>query len=207
VFAKYLHWLERWIGGEITEIDFRDKRKGWDNSITVARHSAGRDMVLRGKHNSFINGFHSSVFLRESCYSCRFNGLPRYGDLTIGDFWGIGRRSPFAQDCERELGISVILVNNDHGEAFVGSCRERLMFVERELEELANGNSPLHTPSRRPSCRDAFFHDLDLCDFDVLAARHLRPSFKARVRIFAREHLNGCTLRFLRRLYGVVRRR
>ena len=206
VLARYVRWLEARSGAPLTDLNFRDKRKGWEDPSSVAELEGGRERVLYGKENHFFNGFIENVFLRESCYACAFNGLPRWGDLTLGDFWGIGNHFPFPHASQKAEGISLVLVNSARGQARLDRCADRLTRVERPLQEVVEGNAPLHTPSRRPASRDAFFLDLDAVPHDALIRRYLTPPLRRRIRIWAREHFGGTTLRLLRSAYGKMRR-
>lgn len=57
----------------------------------------------------FVNGFIS----RPSCYNCPYANLKRTGDVSIGDFWGLGKmdeRPKGANDA-----VSVLLPCNKKG--------------------------------------------------------------------------------------------
>ncbi len=205
VFTKYIAWLESWLQAKVMYLNFRDKRKGWEDPLSLVRDSNEVEHVLIGKKNSYFNGFNMHVFLRECCYACQFNGLPRVSDLTLADYWGIGRRFPFAWKKEKYKGLSLILVNSAEGQAFLSQCKERFILVERQLQEVIDGNSPLHTSVERPLSRDNFFRDIDSVEYDNLIKRYLRPPLKSRMRIFAREMLGGSVLRLLRQVYGKIR--
>ena len=56
--------------------------------------------------------FLNNLSLRSSCYECKFTTTKRYGDITLGDFWGIGRKYPQWDD---DKGISVVMLNTDKG--------------------------------------------------------------------------------------------
>ncbi len=206
VFGKYIRWLEEGHGLNLTELNFRDKRKGWQDKVSAARDSNGATHCLVGLRNSYSHGFDMGVFLRESCYSCRFKGFPRPGDLTLGDYWGIGKKTPFPREGEKREGISLILINSPKGEAFfLERCRQRCTLIERDLQEAIDGNAPLHASVPRHPRRDEFFRDLDCVDYGLLAHRYLKPPLKNRMRIIAREALSGSTLRLLRKVHGYVR--
>jgi len=206
VFARYIEWLDKTHAVRLTDLNFRDKRKGWEDYSSVACDSSGHDTALVGEENSYFNGYNMHMFLRESCYSCRFKGFPRPGDLTLGDYWGIGKQTPFPHDREKREGISLILVNSQKGEAFLlERCRQRCTFIERDLQEAIDGNAPLHASVPRHPRRDEFFRDLDSVEYGALAQRYFQPPLKSRIRIIARERLSARTLRFLRKVHGYVR--
>jgi len=205
VFTKYLKWIENSTRVRIESLNFRDKEKGWENSRTVATLHTSIKHPLLGKYNSYYNGFVDGLYLRDCCYKCQFNGLPRQADLTLGDFWGIGNQIPFAKDHEKRDGISVVLANSDAGQMLISKC-QNICVIERPLQEVVEANAPLISSASRPLSRDSFFKDLPIETWDVLVKRYLRVSFKRHIRIFVREHLSVNMLSFLRNAYKRIRR-
>jgi hypothetical protein len=49
------------------------------------------------------------LFLQKSCFECHFSTLPRNGDITLGDFWGIPEK------WHDPGGDSVVLANSEKG--------------------------------------------------------------------------------------------
>ncbi len=127
---------------EIRTLSFREK-KGY--FLTVS-DSVKKYHVAMHK-DLFYMGFFDNLFFRDSCYTCRYSTANRVGDLTIGDFWGLGRKQPF--NCKPNGNVSVILVNSCLGEEAIAQCQtsEALTLEERTLEEAVAGNHNLQTPS------------------------------------------------------------
>ena len=96
-----------------------------------------------------MKAFDRSALFRRSCYSCRYARLPRVGDCTIGDFWGIGRHgTPFRHDVSR--GVSLVMANNAKGEKALSGLAG--VFIERRtLEEaLAENHNIIHPSVKHP---------------------------------------------------------
>lgn len=94
---------------------------------------------------SFLNG----LFYRESCYDCNFANSSRIGDITIGDFWGLGKEKPFNHDTS--LGVSLCLINTDKGINIFNNIKNKLFFEKREISEAIAGNDQLRHPSIKNS--------------------------------------------------------
>ena len=47
---------------------------------------------------------------------CKYQGNKRYGDITIGDCWGVDR---FDSTLNHKYGVSAIIVNNEKGQDLV----------------------------------------------------------------------------------------
>lgn len=108
-FWRYLEWK---FGARehVTDFSFRNKEISvqtiyalTDNGIKYLK-AAGGDIWFR-----LAMVYHH--FLQQACFNCRFGGCPRYGDLTLGDFWGI------AEEWHHTLGDSVVLANTSKGRA------------------------------------------------------------------------------------------
>ena len=65
---------------------------------------------------------------RLSCYSCAFRNEHRYGDLTIGDPWGI--EAVKMSEEEMKKGRSLVLVNTTKGELLLDQVQNMMGIVE-----------------------------------------------------------------------------
>ncbi len=120
--------------------------------------------------DSYITGFLSSLFYRESCYSCNYAKSERVSDITIGDFWGLGKDIPFEHTVKN--GISLCMINTKKGAKFWKSVCDDFEFEEREISEAVNGNAQLRNPSREKFCnRNKFFKCIDKMNFDKSVRR------------------------------------
>lgn len=83
----------------------------------------------------YLSSFLLGVSLRENCFSCQYARPERVSDLTIGDFIGLGRTTPFAYSTAN---VSSVTTNTTKGNSFyeeVLSHMSELMSVEREYSE------------------------------------------------------------------------
>ena len=100
--------------------------------------------------------FNDNLCFRDSCFTCRYSAPERVGDLTIGDFWGLGRSKPFYHQTHGN--VSVVLVNNNKGQYLMEVCTDKYVAIERTLEEAVAGNHNLKSPSF--SLHSERFHSL-----------------------------------------------
>ncbi len=105
---------------EIKGISFRDKTKGWKKfsfALDLAKTTAdGKKNTVSLSYtqdkNPFMKGFLRNLYLRPSCYDCPDRDLKSGSDITLGDFWGIGRALPSMDD---DKGVSAVLLNTEKG--------------------------------------------------------------------------------------------
>lgn len=99
-------------------------------------------------------GFLNSLICRENCYRCPYAESTRVGDITLGDFWGLGNLKDEIK--EEDKGISLVLVNSKKGEILFDNIRNNIFFEERTSSEAFNGNSQLRHPSVKHKNRNYF---------------------------------------------------
>lgn len=128
--------------GAITKIEFRN---GNDSIIKLcSRNSVLYNCSLwRQRYvDAYGSAFLEGLSYRESCYSCTYARPERIADIMIGDFWGLGKKTPFHSD-HPNAGISVMLINTEKGHDLLDSVREKLYLYDRPLEEAVEGNAQL----------------------------------------------------------------
>ena len=80
-----------------------------------------------------MTGFLNGLFMRESCFGCRFARPERCADITLADHWAIGA----SDDPEMVIskGISTVLVNTEKGARLFSQAQTLLVFEERPMPE------------------------------------------------------------------------
>lgn len=92
----------------------------------------------------YLKGFMKALFYRKSCYCCQYAQKERVGDITLGDFWGIGKLN---KNISLEDGVSMVMVNSEKGCKFFKKLQGDIIFEERNLNEAIAGNTQLQCPS------------------------------------------------------------
>ncbi len=154
VFHKYLK--ENYNFNEIKDIDFRDKEKnGWGVTLKIDKGDSAD--YYRFEENPYTNLFLKNINLRECCGSCMFNKLPRQGDLTIADFWGIEKKY------NDGFGISLVLQNNNQqGKELIKYLKKHSkLFMKRDLKKVCKRSINICGPIKPSKNREKFFETLD----------------------------------------------
>lgn len=92
----------------------------------------------------YYSAFQKKLTMRDNCYDCKYARMERISDITIGDFWGIDRRTLLEN---YEGSVSEILVNTKKGQEFLQQCKTMFNLEERTVQEAVEGNIPLQEPS------------------------------------------------------------
>ena len=175
VFANYMADQVRKFGARTTSYDFRDKSQGWNCGSVRQTFANGRVYARWNWGDPFLYGFYRSAFLRPACHTCRFAGLPRMGDLTLGDYWGVAARFAAHDD---NKGTSLVLVNTTTGEGLFRASAPGLNCNQGDLNHAIAHNSGMVRATAMPHWRPAFFDAFQRTGSFATASRtYIRPGF------------------------------
>lgn len=139
---------------EIKNINFRSKKYGGWHNFNIEINSKGQKY-----NNKFLDDDYTKIFsydfaLRNSCYRCKFNKIPRQGDITIGDFWGIEKIDKQLDD---NKGLSLVLINNQKGKKLINNIKCNLTILKKEnLKKATVMNPNIYKPTIEPINKNTF---------------------------------------------------
>lgn len=201
VFKGYLTKVSSRFAAMPDGYEFR-KRDGW--GIVPSISFCGKSRPMCGMDSLYMKAFTVSAIFRKCCYQCKYSSIPRVGDCTLGDFWGIGKYGiPFEYDTRK--GVSLVLANTAQGEAALHQLTD--CFVEeRTLEEALMENHNLKGPSERHADRESIISDFLNPEVSLkkMATKYKLVDFSMKARI------NNLATRwglfdFARRLYNWIK--
>ena len=112
---------------EIKNIDFRNKKWfGWPASMVV-EYKNGKIYKRARKDDIFYRYFLNNLAKRPFCETCKFSKLPRQGDLTLGDFWGIEK---YKKGLDDGIGTSVVTINTEKGNGLFAQIESSIKMLE-----------------------------------------------------------------------------
>lgn len=150
VWRKYAQELEAQYGAKLKAVSYRDKFSGWAQYSLFCQFENGAQYRKPVTEDLYLRGFIEDIYLRYSCYNCKFKGDGYESDITIGDFWGVERIFPSENT---DQGISLAIAHTKQGssaiEALEGCVRKE---VESDLALRSNSN--YYASVKRPPLRD-----------------------------------------------------
>lgn len=176
VVASYLDAKADAVDGEIVDVKFRTKEGpwGWEDSshaVFVVSNGGGTKLV-RDKIDSFMFGYIRSLYLRESCYRCRYCSTTRTADFMAGDYWGITERE--MPKVRRRRGVSLLAVTGPRAEKLLRDIEGDLCLEPLSQENAVRRNGALLRPARRPAFRDMAVTHLGSGDFEGILLKEFR---------------------------------
>lgn len=97
----------------------------------------------------YINSFMDGYTYRESCYGCRYASPERVGDVTVGDFWGLGKSASADMIPDHPDGCSLVMPISAKGHRLVEEIKPEMNIFERPVSEAVEGNDQLRKPVRK----------------------------------------------------------
>lgn len=148
IWKEYMRFLRK-NGGIISDINFRDKRTGWDKSIGIAKQN-NKEISL----TPYRRIYSSRTALRPCCSKCPYTTTERYTDITIGDFWHLEKALPDFYD---EMGTSIFLIHTEKGSKVFENARDNLDVRESNITDCWQLN--LEKPTEHSGKRNRFWTD------------------------------------------------
>ncbi len=108
-FWSYLDWKFR-KSDSLAHFSFRNKEL-CTQTICAVQKNGSKYLVAAGEDPWFRAVMVYHWFLQSICFECPFGGRHRYGDITLGDFWGIPEK------WSDPKGDSVVLANTGKGKS------------------------------------------------------------------------------------------
>lgn len=113
----------------------------------------------KGSRSYYFYGFLTSIILRESCYSCKYSTNIRIGDITLGDFIGIGKLQSIK---DQPKNLSVVTINTKKAQLIWTDLLEKYPTISSEIrpyKEAVRGGGSFRQPTIRNPKRDKFLED------------------------------------------------
>lgn len=124
---------------------FRDKENGWKSIgyqyCLKMFNQEGKEVNL-GQDNLVLKSFSSAILKRNSCLNCKFIGLHRKSDCTIGDFW---KDEQFKS--QHYNGLSVIITHNSRLDFLLKS--RNINCQKTKWENIMRGNPNLYCANKK----------------------------------------------------------
>ncbi len=153
IFKKYLKELESQRHSKVSAFNFRAKHYGWKGYHFDIQFANGDTIIEPFAQNPFMKGFLADIYLRPSCYNCKYSRIPRVADITLGDFWGIWNKKPHWDD---DRGLTALLINSKKGLAFISELK-KIELKRAKLDWVIDGNPSLVGSAKPHPKREKFF--------------------------------------------------
>ena len=157
----------------------------------------GTRVIEEKDADTFFLGFNRYLFLRKSCYNCKYCGTERISDITLADFWGVDLTK--LSESQQKKGVSLIAANSDKGRQIVKKLFRDMVIEEADRDRAIAANQAFRKPGAENDKRRAFFSKIDSVDFDKLVYKY---NWTAYLKMKARGLLGDKIYEDLKKLSG-----
>lgn len=136
ILERYIEGDEAKTGKEIDYVSFRDKPEGWLCFHVTRHYTDGGQQSEALVTDMYMRMFLCDKALNHVCYNCPYAHIPRQGDITLGDYWGVEKLRP---EWPIDKGVSSIMVNTSKGSVALNCLTDNLELLKEPFSEIYNG--------------------------------------------------------------------
>lgn len=145
-------------GKKISKHIFRSKDKYVGrNYLNKYEYEDGEIEYYEGETDPLSLSFQRQIFLRNSCYKCKYSNPERVSDFTGADLWKYNLSN---KNINFNNGVSILLCNNLKSRRFFESCKE-FEFEKIDYKAALENNIPFHRSVKKPFSRNYSYYLLN----------------------------------------------
>ena len=180
VWRKYLQYRVNFAKSKIEQIAFRLKNEGWKQYAVQFVFANGTAYCQNLHKDIFMRGFLKNLYLRPSCYACKFKTKERISDITVADFWGINNIYP---DIDDDKGISLVIVHSIKGSNLFEKLKTNMFCIEVNIDNAIKYNKSMIISVKNNIERNKFFSELLNYDYiETLIEKYSKDTFKEKLK-------------------------
>ena len=173
VYKDYLDFIQDEKGEKIVKVSHTSKDNGW--SILIQKlmkfEFESGDIIYRwSQQDPYLSLFLDCSIFRPACYSCNFARFPRTGDITLGDFFGIGTIKK-AKNIDKN-GVSMVMINTVKGKYLFNMMQPYLWAEKRDIKEAVYYNLNLWKPSNKSRIHNDLEKDIQVIGWDQISKKY-----------------------------------
>jgi len=166
MFSEYIEWNEKKYKSKIVDFRFRDKKKYfWGDGIERLTFQNNKKV-----YQDYFTGSCFDLFIRPSCYNCKYTTVYRNSDISIADFWGVEKVCPSFFD--RKNGCSLVILHTAKGNSLFNNIRSDVFAENVSYKYCLQPN--LQHPRVKPNYIDSYWCDYKKFGFDFILKKYFK---------------------------------
>lgn len=163
----------------VKKICFRDKTRSWYNFDLRIDFENGSTYLRNHDEDMLFMAFLHNHALRYSCYNCKYKGLKKYSDISLGDYWGVKSVHP---EIFNESGTSIVFVQSEKGRELFDSIKSNIKYKETPAELAIDHNRSMMRTFKIPRTRRLLFSRIEKLGFEKAFKKTTHVSFFTKVK-------------------------
>ena len=164
ILEKYIAEDEANTGKTIDHVSFRDKPEGWIRFHVTRHYTDGSKVSEALSTDMYMRMFLCDKALNLVCYNCPYAHIPRQGDITLGDYWGVENHHP---DWPIDKGISAILANTEKGNLILSQLSDALDLRSEPFQKIYAGQDVVYVRPQKQIPKDRDLVLKALCEWSL----------------------------------------
>lgn len=177
IWRKYVEEREKEFDSSLQQAFFRQKEFGWKKFAVEFLFSNSTAYKKIYQEDPYMKLFLRNAILRPSCYACKFKGLKRQSDITLGDCWGIEKYMPEMDD---DKGTSIVFTHSPKGEIFFATIYASICVKQAEIDVILPKSSESRYSVKPHKKRGQIFKRIDVVSIQDLQ-RLTEPRVKEKI--------------------------
>lgn len=203
LFNEHIAYMEEKYHDKVVGYQFRDNKMG---GYCEMCNFEGRKPVVNPTYelSPYLYSFMYGYTHRYSCYECKFAKMPRQGDITLADYWGVKHYFP---KIDNSNGCSLVLINTKKGVDIWEPVKEYYDYCISKVEDASKHNGNVVKPSEMPALRAIIYKELSVKGYAYVAKNFFRTPHYYRVKLtsaFVRMSIMQLPLNLYRKLKMIV---
>lgn len=166
VWKKWKTYLEDKTNSPMIYANHRIKGKNYNTPESIYIFKNGKTLrKATYLEDLYCFAFSTDVFLRNSCYSCKYKGNNITADVIIGDYFD------FSHNEEYNKGVSSVIINTAKGKSIFRQIDESGKKID--VSAVIDKNQALIRPVALNVHRQQFFEELDKKDIKTVIKRNV----------------------------------
>lgn len=196
LWCAYKNWLEKRHKKRLNIFKFRYKDARWNGYSLMAEFEDSKRIVNTHDLQVYMDLYFTHQVMRKSCYTCRFASTERFGDITLGDFWGAEDIFPeMVSNSVKKRGISLMIPNTEKGltiiKQMIGISADQGWLIKECVDDsFVKYQTGLNAPVEKPKDYDEFCQFAAKNDFDAIVKKYAGFNFKGKLRYWTKYMAN-----------------
>lgn len=170
MFNIHLDYLGNKNASKVKEYSFRATNI-WLTREKAKFYNGKVSLEYDGNKSPYLYAFGLGYIDRYSCFNCPFAKVPRQGDISLADYWGVQKSFPLMNATK---GISLVIVNNQKGKDIWNNIKSQLKYEVSNIEDAVKNNPNVIRPTKEPLIRKKFFKILATEGYEQMTKTYLQ---------------------------------
>lgn len=179
VWNNYVLYREKIAKDKTKSVYFRNKSSGWKLFSLLFKFADNGEYQELLTKDPYMRGFLNNLYLRPSCYQCKFKGDNYYSDITLADFWGIDSILPELND---DKGISLVVIHTEKGKNFFDNIASDSYQQKVDTNKALMCNPSYYYSVPVNGLRKKFFNEVGKEDFEKIIEKYCGQGLIAKSR-------------------------